>query len=133
MFQALLRRTLFVLTLVPAAIPGIGVADGPGLTLTTDTSSPLIPTRVRSAWTERGLELSGRIEKRHNGYGRIIGHVAIDLLDAGGQVIGCHAGALQGFFPSRRNPDWASFRTVLRTVPPGLAGLRVRYAVGCRC
>lgn len=133
MLQAMLRRTLIVLPLISAAATCTAATADPSLDVSIDTASRLIPTHVRYAWTERGLELSGRIEKRNNGSRRIIGHVAIDLLDARGRVIGCHSGALQGFSPSRRNPDRASFLTVVTAVPPGLAGIRVRYALGSWC
>lgn len=117
--------------LMLAFCAGHAVADNDAtLRIITEPSGPLVATAVQHAWTDGGLKISGRIEKRSERRGRILGHVEIDLLDAKDAVIATHSTQLQHYVPNRRNPDWANFYTLLQPAPPGLAGIRVRHALG---
>lgn len=70
------------------------------------------------------------MQKRYDYFGRIVGHVNLDLLDADGSLVARHAGALQRFSPSRRNPDWASFYARIEDIPAEVVAIRVEHAVG---
>ena len=127
--------TLAALTALPAlaaGVVGLPAIPGDDLTVNLVEGPRLIPADVRYRWINGGLEVSGRIQKRQDHYGRILGHVEIELLDAHGGVVGRHSGALQYFSPRRKDPDWAFFRTPIEPVPPRLAAIRVQHAVGAR-
>jgi hypothetical protein len=95
-------------------------------------SSLLIPTRVSYEWTDKGLKIEGRIEKTRSRYGRIQGHVEIELLDDEERLLSRHSASLRHFSPRRKDPDWASFRTLIETVPSGTEQLRICHAAGDR-
>lgn len=125
---ALLTFTVFV------TVGASGVASSPPRTfaIELDRSSLLVPTRMTYEWTEEGLEIKGRIEKRRDRYGRILGHAEIELLDAEGRILSRHYGAPQRFSPRRKDPGWASFRTVIETVSSDAVQLRICHALGAR-
>ena len=127
----------FLALLISAVFPTVGICDvtsTPPRTLSVEVveSSLLVPTRVTYEWTEKGLEVKGRIEKSRDRYGRILGHVEIELLDGQGRVLSRHSEALLHFSPRRKDPDWASFRALIATVPPDSVQLRLRHAAGTR-
>jgi hypothetical protein len=97
------------------------------LAIEIDRSTPLVPTLVRYERSAQGILVSGRIEKPGDSRGRIRGYADIALLDAQGQVLGRHIAPLQGFSPSRKNPDWADFATTIEPLPAGVVGIRVAY------
>lgn len=121
--------TLFVL-LATGAEAGDASSPPRALAIELDESSLITPADVTYRWTTEGLEIERRVVKRRDRYGRILGHVELDLLDASGRILSHHAAALQRFSPRRKDPDWASFRTLIEAVPPGVARLRVRHRVG---
>lgn len=123
---------LVALPVLAAGSAGPAMVGSHPLTVTLVEGPRLKPTNVRYVWTADGLEVSGRIEKRYDHRGRILGHVDIDLLDAQGAAVGRHSGSLQHFNPTRKNPDWASFRTLIEDVPADVAAIRVQHAVGAR-
>lgn len=124
--------TLVALPLLAAGSAGSALAGSHPLTVNLVEGPRLRPINVRYVWTADGLEVSGRIEKRYNHRGRILGHVDIDLLDSEGVVAGRHSGSLQHFSPTRKNPDWASFRTLVQDVPADVTAIRLQHAVGPR-
>lgn len=95
------------------------------LSVEIDQPRALVLEKVSSQRTADGIEVSGRVAKRSDHRGRILGHVDITLLDAQGQPLARHVAALQQFSPSRNNPDWAEFSTRIEPVPPGVVGLRI--------
>lgn len=122
---------LWLLTLLATGVTSVVQSLPPkALAIALDRSSSLVPTGVTYRWTERGLEIKGRVEKRRDRYGPILGHVEIDLLDAEGRILARHSDALQHFSPRRQNPNWASFRTVVETHSADVAQICVRHAVG---
>lgn len=130
------NRTLCFLSLLAFATftmaGAAGAASSPTRTLSieVDESSLLVPTHVTYEWTDEGLEIKGRIEKRRARYGRILGHAEIELLDGKGRILSRHSGSLQRFNPRRKDPDWASFQVLIETVPAGATTLRLRHAIG---
>jgi hypothetical protein len=117
------------------AVAAIASAQPPStgtLSIQVKESSLLVPTRVSYEWTDKGLRVEGRIEKTRSRYGRILGHVEIELLDAQGGLLSRHSAALGHFSPRSKDPDWASFRTLIKTVPSGTEQLRICHAVGDR-
>jgi hypothetical protein len=123
---------LAALPVLAAGSAGPAMVGSQTLTVTLVEGPRLRPINVRYVWTADGLKVSGRIEKRYDHQGRILGHVDIDLLDAEGAVVGRHSGSLQHFSPTRKDPDWASFRTLIEEVPADVAAIRVQHAVGAR-
>lgn len=131
--RAMSHRVLLVLAIFASTgVSAVASATARVLEIELDRSSPLIPTHVTYKWSQEGLEVEGRIEKKFDRYGRILGHAEIELLDAQGRVLSRHRGALQHFNPRRKDPDWASFRTVIRAVPPTATFLRICHALGSR-
>jgi hypothetical protein len=121
--------------LFAALVLGLAHADAyaaadPSLTIEVDQSTRLLPERVVYHRTANGIEVSGRVAKRSDYRGRILGHVHITLLDAQGFTLAEHQAALTGFSPSQKNPDWASFSTRIEPLPAGVQGLRIRHRVG---
>jgi len=106
-----------------------GASPHKTIAIEADQSSPLIPTQVSYEWTAGGLEIKGRIEKRVDHYGPILGHAEIELLDAQGHILSRHRGALEYFEPRREDPDWASFQTIIKTVPSSVVKVRVCHAL----
>jgi hypothetical protein len=121
---------LTLLAFVVSAIASAASSTSGTLSIQVEESSLLVPARVSYEWTEKGLKVKGRIEKTRSHYGRILGHAEIELLDARGRVLSRHSGALQGLSPRRKDPDWASFRTLIKTVPADAVTLRVRHITG---
>jgi hypothetical protein len=122
---------LLAITILATADPtAVASSPYPPLAIEVDRSSLLVPTRVTYEWTEEGLEVKGRIEKKRNRYGRILGHAEIELLDADGRILSWHSGALQRFNPRRQDPDWASFQTVINPVPSDVVRLRICHSLG---
>lgn len=129
--RVLTQIALLLITLLAASVPSAAQSlPAKSLAIELDRSSSLVPTGVTYRWTERGLEIKGRIEKRRDRYGRILGHVEIDLLNSEGRILARHSDALEHFSPRRQNPKWAFFRTVIKTDSPNAAQIRVRHAVG---
>ena len=127
------HRLLLVLAIFASTgVSAVASTAAGVLEIDLDRSSPLIPTQVTYDWTEDGLEVKGRIEKRPDRYGRILGHAEIELLDVQGRVLSHHRGALQHYNPRRKDPDWASFHIVIADVPFDAAQLRVCHALGAR-
>jgi hypothetical protein len=115
-----------------ALLLGTGICQAqtaPNLSVEVDKSNWLIPTGIQVEHTATGIVVSGRVVKRHERRGRILGHVDIALVDAQGQAVSLHRAALQGFRPSRKNPDWAGFSTHIEPLPAGITGLRVGYGL----
>jgi hypothetical protein len=137
------RRRIPALSLLALLIcPLLAMATAPDervfpqrtLAIEVDRSTLLNPTHVSYEWTKDGLEIKGRIEKRGDRYGRILGHAEIELLDAQGHLLSSHRGALQYFNPRSKDPDWASFETVIESVPSNAVKLRICHALGSeRC
>ncbi len=128
-------RSLGPATLLAFAVAAIASAQPPAtgtLSIQVRESSLLVPTRVSYEWTDEGLMVEGRIEKTRSRYGRIQGHVEIELLDAEGSLLSRHLAALGYFSPRRKDPDWAFFRALIENVPSKTAGLRICHAVGDR-
>lgn len=123
-----LHASLLLWTALAIFTAAPGYADG--LTLIPIPSDMLEPTHLTYEWADGDLIVSGRIEKSHDRYGRILGHVELDLLDNEGKVLAIHSGALTRFSPRRPDPDWASFRTRVEQVPAGVAAIRVRHVIG---
>jgi hypothetical protein len=113
-------------------IINIATASSQPMQIMLEQSGRLVPSHVSYSRTIKGLEIDGRIEKRPHHYGRILGHVEIELLDTDGNVVGRASGALQHFSPTRRNPDWASFSLVIDQVPIEASAIRVQHIVGPR-
>lgn len=131
--QALSHRLLMVLAIFAARGLSAGASTSAReLEMELDRSSPLIPTQVTYERTQNGLKVKGRIEKKFDRYGRILGHAEIELVDIQDRVLACQHGELQHFNPRRKDPDWASFQTVIDTVPPAAVKLRVCHALGPR-
>jgi hypothetical protein len=107
-----------------------GVAAPRDLGVELDRSTPVAPKLVSYEWTAAGLAVKGRVTKRIERYGRIRGHVEIELLDDQGRVLARHAVEPYLFVPSRQDADIGFFRTRIGAVPPGTVGLRVSYAAG---
>lgn len=101
-----------------------------GLRLVAVQDHRFIPTDLTYASTAEGIEIQGRIRKRDDHRGRILGHAEVDLLDAQGGVVAHHPVALTHFNPTRKNPDWASFHAVITDLPVGVATIRVQHLVG---
>jgi len=132
MQHAITKRLLITAALIVAALPA-AADEGPQhtpLTLEAESSGGLAPTRLRYDWAAGGLKISGRIEKQRLRYGRIQGHVELELLDADGHIVARHRGAMQQFSPSRRNPDWAAFSTTIDQVQRDVVAVRVSHHVG---
>ena len=130
-----IRRGRLIAVLIAASmlmtgIINIATASSQPMQIMLEQSGRLVPSHVIYRRTIKGLEIDGRIEKRPHHYGRILGHVEIDLLDTDGKVVGRASGALQHFSPTRRNPDWASFSLVIDQVPIEASAIRVRHSVG---
>jgi hypothetical protein len=120
-------------TLLAFAVSAIANAGSPTsrtLSIQVEESSLLVPTRVSCEWTDEGLEIEGRIEKSRSRYGRILGHAEIELLDEKGRILSRRAGSLQRFSPRRKDPDWASFRVLIETIPANAVAIRVRPTTG---
>jgi hypothetical protein len=131
--QSLRSLTLLSLT-VSAMVSAPAAASATSRTLAVQIveSTPLVPTRVSYQWSGKGLEVEGRIEKRRDRYGRIVGHVEIELMDDQDRLLSRHSAALQRFSPRRKDPDWASFRALIESVPSETAQLRICHSVGAR-
>ena len=132
-----IRRGRLIAVLIAASmlmtgIINIATASSQPMQIMLEQSGRLVPSHVSYSRTIKGLEIDGRIEKRPHHYGRILGHVEIELLDTDGKVVGRAAGALQHFSPTRRNPDWASFSLVIDQVPTEASAIRVQHIVGPR-
>jgi hypothetical protein len=128
--RSLTLLALAVSTLVSAPVAASATART--LAVQIEESTLLVPTRVSYQWSGKGLEVEGRIEKSRDRYGRILGHVEIELLDAEGRLLSRHSAALGHFSPRRKDPDWASFRTLIESVPSETAALRICHTVGAR-
>lgn len=100
------------------------------LLINTDSQSRLVPADINYQWTDDGLKIAGLMEKRAGWYGRIIGHVDIEMVDTEGKTVMRHSGGLTYFGQSRRNPRSAQFNTVIKHVPDNVVELRIRHAVG---
>jgi hypothetical protein len=123
---------LLALLILTIGMIGIATASNRPMQIMLEQSGRLAPSHVSYNRTSKGLEIDGRIEKRPHHYGRILGHVEIELLDTDGKVVGRASGALQHFSPTRRNPDWASFSLVIDQVPTEASAIRVQHIVGSR-
>jgi hypothetical protein len=104
--------------------------DTQPLSVEIDQPRSLVLEKISYQRTANGIEVSGRVAKRSDHRGRILGHVDITLLDAQGQPLARHVATLQQFSPSRKNPDWARFSTRIEPLPTGVAGLRLGHSVG---
>ena len=95
-----------------------------------DQPRSLVLEKVSHQRTANGIEVRGRVAKRPDQRGRILGHMDITPLDAQGQSLARHVATLQQFSPSRQNPDWAGFSTRIEPLPAGVVGLRIGHSVG---
>ena len=132
-----IRRGRLIAVLIAASmlmtgIINIATASSQPMQIMLEQSGRLVPSHVSYSRTIKGLEIVGRIEKMPHHYGRILGHVEIELLDTDGNVVGRASGALQHASPTRRNPDWASFSLVIDQVPIEASAIRVQHIVGPR-
>lgn len=131
--RALRHRLLVILAIFTSTgVSAAASTAGRVLEIELDRTSPLIPTQVTYERTKEGLEVKGRIEKRSDRYGRILGHAEIELLDVQGRVVSRSRGALQHYNPRRKDPDWASFHVVVAGVPFNAVQLRICHALGTR-
>ncbi|MGB5737043.1 MAG: hypothetical protein WBM40_21650 [Thiohalocapsa sp.] len=132
--QSLVSKARSLVLLAAVALAPSALAktahDPSALSIQVDGSVRLTPTDVRYQWQEQTLAISGHIDKRRDYYGRIPGHVNIDLIGDDSRVLRRHSGALGTFSPSKRNPHSAYFRTRVDDVPAGVVQLRVTPATG---
>jgi hypothetical protein len=75
--------------------------DAPPLSVEIDQPRSLVLEKVSSQRTANGIEVSGRVAKRSDHRGHILGHVDITLVDTQGQPLARHVAALEQFSPSR--------------------------------
>lgn len=118
---------LLASALLPHGLVTPALAAG-ALSIQLESSARLTPEDISYQWQGHSLEIDGRIDKRQDYYGRIPGHVNIDLLGDDGRVLRRHSGALATFSPSRRNPHSAYFHTRIEDVPAGVVQVRVSHA-----
>jgi hypothetical protein len=126
------KTLLFTALLLGLVQSHADTQPGDPLPLSVEIDQPrsLILERVSYQRTANGIAVSGRVAKRSDRRGRILGHMDITLVDAQGQPLVQHVATLQQFSPSRKNPDWAGFSTRIEPVPNGVAGLRIGHRVG---
>ena len=107
-------------------------ANGVSVPVRLDQGPRLELTDVSATRTNGDILVTGRVEKRFDQRGHILGHVDLDLIDASGNLVARHTGALSYFSPARHNPDYARFETVIDSVPDDVAAIRVSHRVGQR-
>jgi hypothetical protein len=124
--------TVLFAALMTAALaaPAGANSHGGSLPIRLDQGPRLTLSEVTATRTNGELLVSGRVEKRFDQRGRILGHVDLDLVDASGNLVARHVGALSYFSPARHNPDYAEFEAVIEGVPDNVAAIRVRHTVG---
>ncbi|MGB5835092.1 MAG: hypothetical protein WBG92_24335 [Thiohalocapsa sp.] len=133
MHQAKSTFLCIILLIILAASPSVfarPTGKDSAWSIDLDGSARLTPAEVTYHREDGTVEVDGRIEKRRDYYGRIAGHVDIELLNADGLVLRRCSSTLRTFSPSRRNPRWASFHKHVKNVPAGVVQIRVTHRVG---
>ena len=126
----LLAFTLLIVAAFPAHVVATPAPEAGALSRQLERSARLEPADISYQWHRDTLQISGRIDKRMTYYGRIPGHVDIDLLGDDGRVLRRHSSALETFSPNKRNPRSASFHAEVQDVPAGVVRLRITPATG---
>jgi hypothetical protein len=100
------------------------------LAIQIDESGSLTPTDVTHEHAGDAIQVSGWIEKRYPHRGRILGHVDIRFLDAGGHVVAEEQAPMVQYSPSRKDPQRARFSASLAQWPEQAVTLEVAHHVG---
>lgn len=107
-------------------------AAQPDYRIEVEKGTRLVPDNVRSYVVDEGLRIKGVVRKRRPSghFGRIRGHVDIDLLDGAENLLGSASTKLKARVPGSHHAHRADFGVTLAGVPKDTATLRIRHHLG---